>query len=138
MGSHWLLVKGGVLRFKGGLINGTLAAVYGTLTMWILFYQEAADMAGMDHSNMEGMNGHQTMQRISYVMGGIGIILALYFLATREVMGIPVFLVGLTHFGLARYSDHVGLQVGAAAMAIVMLMVGVTMLSRVQGETLRE
>jgi hypothetical protein len=131
-------MRGGVLRFKGGLMNGTLVAVYGTATMWILFYKEAADMAGMDHSNMEGMNGHQTMQRIGYVMGVVGIILALYYLATREVMGIPVLLVGLTHFGLARYSDHIGLQVGAAAMAVVALLVGVTMLSNVRGETLRE
>lgn len=122
------------MRFKGGLINGTLAAVYGTATMWILFYKEGAEMVGMDHGNMDGMNGHQTMQRIGYVMGVAGVILAIYFLATREVMGIPVFLVGLTHFGLARYADHVGLQVGAATMAAVSLLVAVMMLSRVQGE----
>jgi hypothetical protein len=105
-------------------------SLYGTATMWILFYKEGAEMTGMDH-DMDGMTGHQTMQNIGYVMGVIGIVLAIYLLATREVLGITVILVGLTHFGLARYSDHVGLQVGAASMAIVSLVVGIMMLSRV-------
>jgi hypothetical protein len=115
--------------FKGGLLNGALVSLYGTATMWILFYKEGAEMTGMDH-DMDGMTGHQTMQNIGYVMGVIGVVLAIYLLATREVLGITVILVGLTHFGLARYSDHVGLQVGAASMAIVSLVVGIMMLSR--------
>lgn len=126
------------MRFKGGLVNGALAAVYGTATMWILFYKEGTEMAGMDHDSMDGMTGHQTMQRIGYVIGVAGIILALYWLATREVMGIPVFLVGLVDIGLARYADHVGLQVGAAAMAVVSILVGVMMLSVVRTEEMQE
>ena len=120
------------------MLNGTLAAVYGAVTMWILFYKEGTEMMGMDHGNADGMSGHQTMQRIGYVMGVVGIVLAVYFLATREVMGIPLFVVGLTHFGLARYADHVGLQVGAATMAVTSMLVGIMMLSQVRREPLIE
>jgi hypothetical protein len=106
------------MRFKGGLLNGTLASLYGFVGLWLLFYQE-----GMEH--------HQTMKKISYVLGAAGIAIALYWLVTREVTGIPFMMLGLNFIGIARYSQHVPMDIGAATMSAVAVIIGVLMYMRI-------
>jgi TRAP-type uncharacterized transport system fused permease subunit len=106
------------MRFKGGLFNGTLASLYGFTGLWLLFFKE-------------DMEQHRTMQKISYVLAFAGIAIALYWIATREVTGIPFMMLALNFLGMARYSEHMPLDIGAAAMSAVSIIIGVLMYTRI-------
>ena len=101
------------MQFKGGVANGTLAAIYGALNFINL---------------MLAMNQHNNMKTVGYVMAGLGVLLAIYWLATREVMGIPILLVGIVNVGLAARAEHVALQVGDAALGVVAFVIALMML----------
>lgn len=112
------------MRFKGGMLNGTLSSLYGFVGLWLLFYQE-----GMEH--------HRTMQKISYVVGAFGIAIALYWLVTREVTGIPFMMLGLNFIGIARYSQHIPMDIAAASMSAVAIIIGVLMYTRIDAHDAR-
>ena len=105
------------MQFKGGLANGALASIYGAASYICLFME---------------MNQHDTMKLICYILGAAGILIAVYWFATSEIMGIPIILVGLCHIGLAARADHVGMQVGCTGLAVVAFAIGVVMLTRVK------
>ena len=102
------------MRFKGGVVNGTLASVYGAASYICL---------------LMAMNQHDAMKTICYVLGAVGIVLAAYWLATSEIMGIPIFLTGICHIGLGARADHVGMQIGCTGLAVVAFAVGIIMLT---------
>lgn len=102
------------MKFMGGLVNGALASIYGAASYICLFL---------------ALNQHDTMKTTCYALGAAGILIAVYWLATSEVMGLPIFLVGLCHIGLAARADHSGMQVGCTGLAVVAFMVGVMMLT---------
>ncbi|RJQ46424.1 MAG: hypothetical protein C4534_03085 [Gaiellales bacterium] len=104
------------------MINGGLASVYGAASYICMFLK---------------MNQHDTMKTVCYALGIAGILLAFYWLTTSEVMGLPIFLVGVTHIGLAARSEHVGMQIGCTGLAVVTFVVGIIMLAEVRG-TARE
>lgn len=110
------------MRFKGGIINGGLASLYGGASYICLYLK---------------MNQHDTMKTICYALGVAGIILAIYWLATMEVMGLPILLVGVTHIGLAARSEHVGMQIGCTGLAVVAFVIGIMMLTTA-GRSMRE
>jgi hypothetical protein len=101
------------------MLSGTLACLYAFFALWPVLYKE-------------GMDNHRTMQRICYVMAVTGIIIALYWLATREVSGIPFLLIGLDFLGMARYSEHIPMDVGAAALSAMAMVIGVLMYTRIK------
>ncbi|MHB8859698.1 MAG: hypothetical protein ACYC6Z_09505 [Thermoleophilia bacterium] len=105
------------MRFKGGLANGALASIYGAASYICLFM---------------AMNQHDTMKTICYVLGAAGIILAIYWFVTSEVMGIPILLTGICHIGLGARADHVGMQIGCTGLAVVAFAIGVIMLTMVK------
>ncbi|MHB0914483.1 MAG: hypothetical protein ACYC5A_10775 [Thermoleophilia bacterium] len=107
------------MQFKGGLVNGVLATLYGAVSFWCLFFK----------SDMES---HATMQKVCYVLAATGIVLGLYWLASKEVFGVPLLLVGLTHIGLARYAEHIPMDIGCAALASIVFIAGLMMLSTVR------
>ena len=102
------------MRFKGGAFNGMLASVYGAASYICLFM---------------AMNQHETMKTICYVLGAAGIVLAIYYLATSEVMGIPILLTGILHLGLGARADHVGMQIGCTGLAVIAFVIGIIMLT---------
>jgi hypothetical protein len=75
------------------------------------------------------MNQHDTMKAVCYALGAAGILIAVYWFATQEIMGIPVLVVGLCHIGLAARSEHVGMQIGCTGLAVVAFVIGVMMLT---------
>lgn len=103
------------MQFKGGLINGSLVAVYGAVSFVCLFTED-----------------HMMMQKICYVLGAIGILLAIYWLATSEVLGIPIFLVGLVHIGMAAQASHAAMQIGCTGLAVITMVAGLMMLGTVK------
>lgn len=105
------------MQFKGGLVNGTMAAFYGAVSNICLLLT---------------MNQHDTMKTTCYVLGALGILLAIYWLATNEVMGIPIVMVGIVHIGLAARAEHVGMQIGCTGLAVVSFVIGLMMLSLVR------
>lgn len=105
------------MQFKGGLVNGTLAAFYGAVSNTCLFL---------------AMNQHDTMKTTCYALGALGILLAIYWLATSEVMGIPIVMVALVHIGLAARAEHVGMQIGCTGLAVISFVIAVMMLSVVR------
>jgi len=102
------------MRFKGGVVNGALASLYGGLSYICLFL---------------AMNEHDTMKTVCYLLGAGGILLAIYWFATQEIMGLPILIVGICHIGLAARSEHVGMQIGCTGLAIVSFFIGVMMLA---------
>jgi hypothetical protein len=72
---------------------------------------------------------HMMMQNICYVLGAVGILLAIYFLATSEALGIPIFLIGLVHIGFAAKASHAAMQVGCTGLAAVSMVAGLLMLT---------
>jgi len=76
------------------------------------------------------------MQKFCYVLGALGILLAIYWLATSEALGVPLILVGIVHIGLAARSAHVAMQVGCTGLAIVSLVAGLVMLSAVKSSNM--
>lgn len=102
------------MKFKGGIVNGTLASIYGAASYICLFL---------------ALNQHDTMKTTCYVLGAVGILMGVYWLATSEVMGLPIILVGLCHIGLAARADHGGMQIGCTGLAVVAFMIGVMMLA---------
>jgi len=102
------------MQFKGGMVNGTLAVVYGAASNVCLLLT---------------MNQHDAMKMTCYVLGALGVLLAIYWLATSEVMGIPIILVGVVHIGLAARAEHVGMQIGCTGLSVVAFVIGMMMLS---------
>jgi hypothetical protein len=105
------------MRFKGGLVNGTLVAIFGAVSFLNLFM---------------AMNQHPTMKNISYVLGVVGILLGIYLLVTREVIGIPVLLTGVVYLGLGARAEHVALQIGSAGIGVTALIASMIMLATVK------
>ncbi|MHB0866657.1 MAG: hypothetical protein ACYC6B_03700 [Thermoleophilia bacterium] len=105
------------MGFKGGMINGSLAVFYGAVTNTCLLL---------------AMNQHEAMKTTCYVLGAIGVLLAIYWMVTSEVMGIPMLLVGLVHVGLGARAEHVAMQVGCTGLAVVAFVIGVMMLASVK------
>lgn len=103
------------MTFKGGLINGTLASLYGAASYICLFLT---------------MNQHHTMKTVCYVLAAAGILLAIYWLATKEIMGIPILIVGVVHIGLGARAEHVAMQVGCTGLAVVAFVIGLMMLAK--------
>jgi len=103
------------MKFKGGMVNGALASLYGGASYICLFLT---------------MNQHDTMKTVCYALGVAGILIAIYWFVTQEIMGLPVLIVGLCHIGLAARSDHVGMQIGCTGLAVVSFMIGIMMLTR--------
>lgn len=108
------------MQFKGGMVNGALASIYGAASYICL---------------LMSMNQHDTMKTICYVLGAVGIILAIYWFATSEVMAIPIILTGICHIGLGARADHVGMQIGCTGLAVVAFAVGVIMLTTAKPST---
>ena len=104
------------MKFKGGLINGVLASLYGGACYFSLLLLES------EHD----------MKNVGYVLGVVGILMAIYWLATNEVMGIPLFIVGLLHISLAGRSGEMAMQSGVTGLAVVSFVIGVIMLTRLQ------
>lgn len=102
------------MSFKGGMVNGTLAALYGAASYICLFLT---------------MSQHDTMKTTCYALGAAGIIIGIYWLATSEVMGIPMLLVGALHVGLGARSEHVGMQIGCTGLAVVVFVIAAMMLT---------
>lgn len=102
------------MQFKGGIFNGTLAVVYGAVSNVCLLLT---------------MNQHDAMKTTCYVLGALGVLLAIYWLATSEVMGIPIIMVGIVHVGLAARAEHVGMQIGCTGLSVVAFVIGIMMLS---------
>lgn len=102
------------MQFKGGLLNGSLVTVYGAASYICLLLAS---------------NQHNTMKTVCYVLAAIGILIAIYWLATREIMGIPILIVGIVHIGLGARAEHVGMQVGCTGLAVVAFVVGLMMLT---------
>lgn len=100
------------MELRGGLVNGTLASLYGAVSYICLFL---------------AMNQHDAMKTTCYVLAGVGILLAIYWLATSEVMGIPILLVGIIHIGLGVKAEHVAMQVGCTGLAVVAFVAGMLM-----------
>ncbi|MHB1361307.1 MAG: hypothetical protein ACYCW5_01750 [Thermoleophilia bacterium] len=109
------------MQFKGGLVNGTMASIYGAASYICLFM---------------AMNQHDTMKTICYVLGAVGIILAAYWFVTSEVMAIPIILTGICHIGLAARADHVGMQIGCTGLAVVAFAIGIMMLTKAKPNAL--
>lgn len=105
------------MQFKGGLINGTLASVYGAVSMWCLFFSKSQ---------------HHSMKTTCYVLAALGVLLALYWLATKEAYGIPILLVGLTHIGLGARAEHDAMNVGCTGLAVVAFVTALLMLGAVR------
>lgn len=103
------------MQFKGGLINGTLASIYGAASYICLLLAS---------------NQHNTMKTVCYALGAAGILIAIYWLATKEVMAIPILIVGIVHFGLGARSEHVGMQVGCTGLAVVAFVIGALMMTK--------
>ncbi len=103
------------MRFKGGLANGALASIYGGASYICLFLT---------------MSQHDTMKTVCYGLAAAGVLIAIYWFATHEVMGLPILVVGLCHIGLAARSDHTGMQIGCTGLAVVAFVVGIMMLTR--------
>ena len=74
------------------------------------------------------MHAQDTMKTVCYALGVAGIIIAIYWLATQEVMGLPILIVGLCHIGLAARSEHVAMQIGCTGLAVVACVIGAMML----------
>lgn len=104
------------MQFSGGLINGALASVYGGASFVCLFYAK-------------NMDAHMTMQKICYVLAVVGIMLAIYWLATKEVFGIPILFIGMVHAGLARWAEHDAMNVGCTGLAVATLIMAALMLT---------
>src|SRR5665648_318619 len=102
------------MRFKGGIVNGTLAALYGAASYICLFL---------------AMNQHEAMKTTCYVLAGAGILIGIYWLATSEVMGIPMLLLGATHLGLGARAEHVAMQIGCTGLAVVVFVIAIMMLA---------
>lgn len=102
------------MRLKGGMINGTLAALYGSASYICLFLT---------------MSQHNAMKNTCYALGIAGILIGIYWLATSEVMGIPILLVGALHLGLGARSEHVGMQIGCTGLAVVVFVIAAMMLA---------
>ncbi len=102
------------MKFKGGIVSGALASIYGAASYICLF------MAS---------NQHDAMKTTCYALGVAGILIAIYWLATSEVMGLPIILVGLCHVGLAARAEHSAMQIGCTGLAVVAFMIGVMMLA---------
>lgn len=102
------------MRFKGGLVNGTLAGLYGAASNICLFLT---------------MSQHDVMKTTCYALAGAGILIGIYWLATSEVMGIPMLLVGAVHMGLGARAEHVGMQIGCTGLVVVAFMIAVMMLT---------
>lgn len=107
------------MRFKGGLVNGTLASLYGAASFICLFFGHA---------------DHHAMETTCYTLGGAGVLLALYWLATKEIAAIPILLIGLVHFGLAARAEHEAMNIGCTGLAVATLVAGMLMLTR-EGST---
>ncbi len=105
------------MQFKGGIVNGTLASLYGAVSYICLFL---------------AMNQHDAMKTSCYVLAGVGILLAIYLLATSEVLGIPILLVGIVHIGLGVRAEHIAMQVGCTGLAVVAFVAGILMLTMVK------
>ena len=105
------------MGFKGGIINGSLAVFYGAVTNICLLL---------------AMNQHDAMKTTCYVLGAVGVLLAVYWLVSSEVMGIPILLVGLVHVGLGARAEHVAMQVGCTGLAVVAFVIGRLMLASVK------
>ncbi|MHB1390214.1 MAG: hypothetical protein ACYCXF_03130 [Thermoleophilia bacterium] len=105
------------MGFKGGIINGSMAVFYGAVTNFCL---------------MLAMNQHEDMKKTCYVLGAIGVLLAIYWLATAEVMGIPILMVAFVHVGLAARAEHVAMQIGCTGLAVVAFVIGLLMLAAVK------
>ena len=75
------------------------------------------------------MDAHMTMQKICYVLAAAGIMLAIYWLATQEVFGIPILFIGLVHAGLARWAEHASMNVGCTGLAVATLILAALMLT---------
>ncbi|MBE0428870.1 MAG: hypothetical protein IBX61_03250 [Thermoleophilia bacterium] len=103
------------MRLKGGLLNGSLAAVYGAAGFIPLFMT---------------MGQHRDMQTACYVLAVAGILLAVYWLVTGEAMGIPVLLIGIVFAPLGYWAEHVALQIGSAGLGVAAFVIAVTMLAR--------
>ncbi len=108
------------MRFKGGTLNGTIACLYGFVSLWLLFFHE-------------GMSYHRTMQKICYVLALTGFVIALYWLFSREVSGIPMVMLGLNFLGLARYAEHIPMDIAAAALSVTAMLMGLMMYARPGG-----
>jgi len=105
------------MQFKGGLVNGLLVSVYGAASFTCLFFKATPD-------------DHMTMQKICWVLMAAGILLAIYLLVTKEVLGIPILLIGLVHGGLANWSEHVAMNTGCTGLAVVTMVLAALMLER--------
>ena len=105
------------MYFKGGTTNGLLASVYGLASFICLFL---------------AMNQHSTMKTVSYVVGVLAVILAAYWLATREVSGIPFLLLGGIQIALGARAEHVALQIGSGALAVIGFVAGLMMFAAVK------
>lgn len=105
------------MRFNGGIVNGTLAALYGAASYICLFL---------------AMNQHDAMKTTCYALAAAGILIGIYWLVTSEVMGIPMLLVGATHIGLGARAEHVAMQVGCTGLAVVAFVIGIMMLARMK------
>lgn len=103
------------MRFKGGIINGTLASIYGAASYICLLLAS---------------NQHNTMKTVCYVLAAAGVLIGIYWLATREVMGVPILIVGIVHVGLGARSEHVGMQVGCTGLAVVAFVIGALMMTK--------
>ncbi|MHB9112681.1 MAG: hypothetical protein ACYC4D_08685 [Thermoleophilia bacterium] len=102
------------MSFKGGMVNGTLAALYGAASYICLFLT---------------MSQHDAMKTTCYALAAAGILIGIYWLATSEVMGIPLLLVGAVHLGLGARSEHVGMQIGCTGLAVVAFVIAALMLT---------
>ena len=105
------------MQFKGGLLNGVIVSVYGAASFTCLFFKDT-------------MNDHMTMQKICWVLAAVGIIIAIYLLLTKEVLGVPIALIGLVHAGLAHYSEHSAMNVGCTGLAVITMVLAALMLER--------
>jgi hypothetical protein len=105
------------MYLKGGTMSGVLASAYGFASFICLFL---------------AMNQHSTMKTVSYVVGALAVILAVYWLATREVIGISFLLLGIIQIALGARAEHVALQVGSAALAAVGFVAGMMMFATVK------
>jgi len=102
------------MRFKGGLVNGTIAAIYGAASNICMFLAESK---------------HDQMKVVCYSLAGAGILIGIYWLATSEVMGIPMLLIGAVHLGLGARAPHLSMLVGCAGLAVVAFVIGILMLT---------